>query len=258
MAASYGQIVTALREEIVSGLYPAAVPPGVELAARFGVSESTINRALSQLRSEGLVRTQQGRGTMVNPVPVIRRDAVGRQRVGTRESAGSRGAFDAELRAAGLDPRTDVEVGRAVPPGSIARLLNIADGTEAVYRKRHMLAGDWPVQVATSWIPTDLADGTPIAERDTGLGGIYSRLADLGHAPAEFTEEVQVRVPDNEEVTALRIDPDHRVYAITRVATDRDGRVVEVNSIVLPSHQWTLAYTWQAEGPHDAPSPRES
>jgi DNA-binding transcriptional MocR family regulator len=33
------------------------------VAARFGVSESTINRALSQLRSEGLVRTQQGRGT---------------------------------------------------------------------------------------------------------------------------------------------------------------------------------------------------
>jgi len=253
MAVSYGQIVTALREEIVSGLYAAAVPPGADLAARFGVSESTINRALSQLRSEGLVRTQQGRGTMVNPVPVIRRDAVGRQRAGTRESGGSRGAFDAELRAAGLDPRTDVEVGRAVPTKSVAQLLDIPEGTEAVYRKRHMFAGDWPVQVATSWIPADLADGTPIAERDTGPGGIYSRLSDLGHAPAEFTEEVRVRVPGDEEVTTLRIDPDHRVYTITRVATDRAGRVVEVNTIVLPTHQWTLTYTWQAEGPREAP-----
>jgi len=154
-------------------------------------------------------------------------------------------------------PRTDVEVGRAAPPGSIARLLNITEGTEAVYRKRHMFAGDWPVQVAASWIPADLADGTRIAERDTGPGGIYSRLADLGHAPAEFTEEVGGRVPDDEEVNALRIDPDHRVYTITRVASDRADRVVEVNSIVLPSHQWTLAYTWQADGPHDAPFPRE-
>lgn len=256
MAASYGQIVTTLREEIVSGLYAAALPPGAELASRFGVSESTINRALSQLRSEGLVRTQQGRGTTVNPVPVIRRDAVGRQRVGTRESGGSRGAFDAELRAAGMDPRTDVDVGRAVPPGSVARLLDIPEGTEAVYRKRRMFAGDWPVQVATSWIPADLAVGTQIAERDTGPGGIYSRLADLGHAPAEFTEEVRVRVPGDEEVTALGIDPDHRVYTITRVASDRSGRVVEVNSIVLPTHQWTLTYAWQAEGPHDAPPAR--
>lgn len=118
MAASYWQIVTTLREEIVSGLYTAAVPPGADLAGRFGVSESTINRALSQLRSEGLVRTQQGRGTTVNPVPVIRRDAAARQRTGARESGGSRGAFDAELRAAGLDPHTEVEVGRAVPAGS--------------------------------------------------------------------------------------------------------------------------------------------
>jgi GntR family transcriptional regulator len=247
MAASYGQIVTTLREEIISGLYHAAVPPGAGLAARFGVSESTINRALSQLRSEGLVRTQQGRGTVVNPVPVIRRDAVARQRVGTREAGGSRGAFDAELRAAGLDPRTEVEVGRAVPAGPIARLLDIPEGAEAVYRKRRMLAGDWPVQVATSWIPAVIADGTAIAEPDTGPGGIYSRLADLGHAPARFTEEVRVRVPDDDEVAALGIDPDHRVYSIIRTAADREGRAVEVNTIVMPTHQWTLAYTWQAE-----------
>ena len=247
MAASYGQIVTTLREEIVSGAYAAAVPPGAELAARFGVSESTINRALSQLRSEGLVRTQQGRGTMVNPVPVIRRDAVARQRAGTRESGGSRGAFDADLRAAGLDPRTEVEVGRAVPPGSIARLLDTPAGAEAVYRKRRMYAGTWPVQVATSWIPASIADGTPIVEPDTGPGGIYSRLADLGHAPAQFTEEVIVRVPDDDEVTALGIDPDHRVYTITRVASDRTGRAVEVNTIVMPTHQSTLAYSWPAE-----------
>jgi GntR family transcriptional regulator len=247
VAASYGQIVATLREEVLSGLHTAAVPPGAELAARFGVSESTINRALSQLRSEGLVRTQQGRGTMVNPVPVIRRDAVARQRVGIRESGASRGAFDAELRAVGLDPHTEVEVGRAVPSDPIARLLGMPEGTDAVYRKRRMFAGDWPVQVATSWIAAAIADGTLIAEPDTGPGGIYSRLADLGHAPAQFTEEVRVRVPDDDEVTALGIDPDHRVYHITRVAEDGKGRAVEVNSIVMPTHQWTLAYTWQAE-----------
>jgi GntR family transcriptional regulator len=236
-----------LREEIVSGVYSSAVPAGPELAARFGVSESTINRALSQLRSEGLVRTQQGRGTVVNPVPVIRRDAVARQRAGTRESSGSRGAFDAELRAAGLDPRTETETGHAVPPPAVARLLGIPENTEAVYRKRRMYAGAEPVQLATSWIPAGIADGTPIARPDTGPGGTYSRLAELGHAPAQFTEEVSVKVPDEEEVSALGIDPDHRVYAITRTAADAAGRMVEVNMIVMPTHQWTLRYTWLAE-----------
>jgi GntR family transcriptional regulator len=247
MATSYGQIVTALRAEILSRLYSAALPPGAELATRFGVSESTINRALSQLRSEGLVRTQQGRGTVVNPVPIIRRDAVARQRASTRESGGSRGAFDAELRAAGLTPHTEAEPGRTIPPSGIGELLGTGEDEEAVYRKRRMYAGDEPVQLATSWIPADIADGTPIAEQDTGPGGTYSRLAELGHAPAEFTEEIRVRVPDDTEVTALGIDPDHRVYTITRVAFDTTGRVVEVNEIVMPTHQWTLFYTWPAE-----------
>lgn len=247
MGAGYGQIVSTLREEIVSGVYSSAVPAGPELAARFGVSESTINRAFSQLRSEGLVRTQQGRGTVVNPVPVIRRDAVARQRAGTRESGGSRGAFDAELRAAGLDPRTETETGHAVPPAAVAGLLGIPEGTEAVYRKRRMYAGAEPVQLAASWIPAGIADGTPIARPDTGPGGTYSRLAELGHALAQFTEEVSVKVPDDEEASALGIDPDHRVYAITRTAADATGRMVEVNMIVMPTHQWTLRYTWLAE-----------
>ena len=137
--------------------------------------------------------------------------------------------------------------GRAVPAGPIARLLDIPEGAEAVYRKRRMLAGDWPVQVATSSIPAVIADGIPIAEPDTGPADIYSRLADLGHAPARFTEEVRVRAPDDDEVAALGIDPDHRVYTIIRTAADREGRAVEVNTIVMPTHQWTLAYTWQAE-----------
>jgi GntR family transcriptional regulator len=247
VGAGYGQIVSTLREEIVSGVYSPAVPAGPELAARFGVSESTINRALSQLRSEGLVRTQQGRGTVVNPVPVIRRDAVARQRAGTRESDGSRGAFDAELRAAGLDPRTETETGHAVPPPAVASLLGVPEDAEAVYRKRRMYAGAEPVQLATSWIPADIADDTPIAGPDTGPGGTYSRLAELGHAPAQFTEEVGVKVPDDDEVSALGIDPDHRVYAITRTVADAAGRVVEVNMIVMPTHQWTLRYSWLAE-----------
>jgi len=246
MAAGFGQIVSTLREEIASGTYASGVPAGSELAARFGVSESTINRALSQLRSEGFVRTLQGRGTVVNPVPMIRRDAVARQRTGTREAGDSRGAFDAELRAAGLDPRTETDTGHAIPPAAAARLLGIPEDTGAVYRRRRMFAGTEPVQLATSWIPADIADGTPITQSDTGPGGIYSRLADLGHAPAWFTEDVSVKVPDEEEASALGIDPDHRVYAITRTATDAAGRVVEVNMIVMPTHQWTLCYTWPA------------
>jgi GntR family transcriptional regulator len=247
MPTSYGVIVATLREEVIAGRHADAFPTGPELAARFGVSEGTVIRAVSQLRSEGLVRPRSGRGTIVNPVPVISRDAAGRQRRQAREASGSRGAFDAELRAAGLQPITETEPGRAVPPPDVAELLGLPSGAEAVYRRRRMLAGTEPLQLATSWIPADIADGTPIASSDPGPGGIYSRLADAGYAPAQFTEEVRVRVPDDDEISMLSLDPDHRVYVITRTAADGDGRAVEANIIVMPTHQWILRYTWPAE-----------
>jgi len=56
-----------------------------------------------------------------------------------------------------------------------------------------MYANDIPVQLATSWLPIELAAGTPIAQPDSGRGGIYSRLADLGHGPAEFPETVHMQ-----------------------------------------------------------------
>jgi GntR family transcriptional regulator len=249
MALDYREIAAVLREEIAAGVYPpgSQLPTGPELADRFRVSQGTANLAMGELRREGLIWTKRGRGTIINPIPVITRDASGRQRREAREAGGARGAFDGELRAAGLTPRTESEPGRAVPPPAVIAILGIPEGTEAVYRRRRMYAGPYPVQLATSWLPADIAAGTPIEQADPGPGGIYSRLADAGHAPADFTEELSDRVPSPDETDALDLDPDHHVYAIVRTAYDSQGRAVEVNTITLPTHQWRLIYRWRSE-----------
>jgi GntR family transcriptional regulator len=178
-------------------------------------------------------------------VPVIHRDAARRQRAAFRQAG--RGAFDAEIRAAGLEPRSDAEVGEAAPPAAVRELLGAPERAAVVYRRRRMYAGPEMVQLAISWIPADLAHGTAIMTPDTGPGGLYSRLADTGHAPARFTETVRVRVPLDDEAATLGIDADHRVYVITRTAYDSDGRAVEVCIHVMPTHQWELVYEWPAE-----------
>jgi GntR family transcriptional regulator len=250
MAADYRELAAVLRDEIKTGQYPpgSTFPTGPEIAARWKVSPATANYAMGELRREGLIRTKRGRGTIVNPVPVLLRDAAGRQRRQAREAGGNRGAFDATTRAGGTEPRTETEVGRAAPPPPVAAVLGIPGGAEAVFRRRRMYADDEPVQLATSWIPANLADAAPaVSQADTGPGGLYSRLADAGHAPAVFTEDIVVRVPLVDEAEQLGIDPDHRVYEITRTASDSQGRAVEVNLMVLPTHQWRLSYTWPAE-----------
>jgi len=87
-----------------------------------------------------------------------------------------------------------------------------------------MYANGEPMQLATSYIPWSLAEGTPMAERDTGPGEIYSRLADIGHAAVRFTEDVSGRMPTLEEAEFLRLTPPQPVFFLIRVAFDGKDR----------------------------------
>lgn len=244
----YMQVADAIRTAIEAGEWQpgALIPAEPELATRYGTTRATVNRALSILRTEGLIRPKQGRGTTVRKLPVIRRDSAGRQQRSTREAGQARGAFEAELRALGIEPRSVPSISEAAAPADVAAALGLAEGEAVLARGREMYGNDEPIQMATSYYPLDIAAGTQIAEADTGPGGTYSRLADLGHAPADFTETIRVRPPSASEARFLDMDLDQRVFAITRTAADEAGRVVEVNVITMPAHQWELVFRWSA------------
>ena len=245
----YQQLADLLRAAIEHGDYApgSTLESEATLAERHGVDRRTVNRAILSLRAEGLVHVERGNRTIVRELPMLTRDAVTRQQI--REEGHARGAFQAELARFGIEAHSDVEVSQQPTPPDIAELLDIEAGQPALTRMRRMTAGTVPVQLATSWLPLSIAASTQLAEADSGTGGIYSRLADLNHAPAEFTEAVRLRLPTDDERQFLRLDIEQRVYAIRRTTRDVGGLVVEVNDIVLPAHQWELVYTWPANPP---------
>lgn len=65
------QIADVLRGRIADGTYEInrKVPSQNELAAEFGVARPTVQKALSALIAEGLLRTVQGRGTFAVKKP---------------------------------------------------------------------------------------------------------------------------------------------------------------------------------------------
>lgn len=67
----YDQIESQLRQLIVAGVVPAGTPlPSVRaLATSLGCSVITTRRAYQELEQQGLIRTFQGRGTIVADVP---------------------------------------------------------------------------------------------------------------------------------------------------------------------------------------------
>ena len=71
---SHQSVQAELLRRIHSGEWsPGAFIPGeVELAAEFGCSRTTVNRALRQLADSGIVERKRKRGTRVVPMPVAR------------------------------------------------------------------------------------------------------------------------------------------------------------------------------------------
>ena len=242
----YRQLADLIRAAIEQGEYPpgSELPAEDQLASLHGVSRATVNRAVLILRGEGAVRVARGRGTVVRELPVLRRDGITRQRADLREADAARGAFQAELARLGLSARSEVGVAEEVPPAEVASLLGIEPGARVVTRQRRMYGNEVPVQMATSYLPHEIAAGTRLVEADSGPGGIYSRLAELGYAPSAFSESVRIRLPEADEAAFLSTDAEQRVFAIRRIASTSAGRVVEVNDIVLPAHQWELHYEW--------------
>ncbi|MFE0156837.1 GntR family transcriptional regulator [Nonomuraea sp. NPDC059007] len=249
--ASYRQVADTIRESIRDGLYPrgSLLPNEDALAAELGVHRATINKALKILKAEGLVYVHMGVGTYVHQLPPLLRDAAVRHSRAHRERGGVRGALASEMAAHSYTLDSDHGVGPARPPAAVADVLGVDPDTDSVIVRgpRYMRAEDVPIQIVTSYIPRSIADGTLIAELDSGVGGISSRLAELGHAQADIVEDIEVRPPTPEEARFLRMTPDQRVFDIFHTGLTADGRAVKVNLYVMPTYQFKLRYRYPVD-----------
>lgn len=246
----YSEVAAKLREAIRSGTYQHGdmLPTEAQLAAELGVNRATVNKALRMLRSEGLIYVHRGVGTFVHRLPPILRDAATRHQRERRERHGSRGALAAELTELGYELESTVEVSRAVPPPLVADVLGVSGENESVVlRARRFHANRVPIQIVNSYIPLAIAADTPIEQIDTGVGGLSSRLADLGHAQAEIEESITVRLPTADEAEFLQIADDQRVYEIFHVGLTAKDVPVKTTIYIMPVHQWNLRYRYPVD-----------
>ncbi|WP_172388166.1 UTRA domain-containing protein [Streptomyces sp. MNP-20] len=132
------------------------------------------------------------------------------------------------------------------PPQHIRDVLELAVGKTVCVRTRRYVMEGRPVMLSASYLPQQLVDGSPITQADTGPGGIYARLADLGHAPARFREEIRVHMPSADEAARLAIPADRSVIKLARTARDAAGRAVEINEMTMDSAAYVLDYEFEA------------
>lgn len=243
----YRQIAAILREAISMGrIAPGErLPSEAELVEHFGVARMTVRQAVQELRAEGLVHPQHGRGVFVLPQVPIRRLAS--DRFARKHRAAGKAAFTIEAEKSGFVPGVDkIRVRRERANHVVAERLRLDPGSEVLVRERRYLANGIPVELATSYLPVAFAEGTAIEQVDTGPGGIYARLEESGHVLARFAEEVGARMPTLDEQRELEIGTGVPVLTVVRTAYDTNDIAVEVCDTVKVASAYLLEYEFSA------------
>jgi GntR family transcriptional regulator len=156
----YLRVLEDLRGRIRAGLLEpgARVPSRNAIMTRYGVGETAAKHALQVLGAEGLIEARAGSGSYVRKTVTARYLAHDRLHF-PGSPFGLAGPPDCAARRTSWEHQTQA----AVPPAHIARRFGLAPGV-AVTATRYLLTSDGePVQLAVSYEPPGLAEGTAAA-----------------------------------------------------------------------------------------------
>jgi GntR family transcriptional regulator len=139
----YHQLLGVLRGRIESGEIGIGdrLPSEADLVSDFGVSRTTARRALDELRRQGLVRREPGRGTFLASPRL-------------RSNLAYLHSFSEEIESRGYTPGARlVEQEERVAGEEVAARLEVEVGEEVLYVRRLRLADERPIFVCDSYLP---------------------------------------------------------------------------------------------------------
>lgn len=246
----YASIRDQLASEITAGVYPAgALLPSIrEIMERWEVSTTTARKVLDELAAAGLARKGGTRGHI----------STGGSSTPTAPSAGEQGrkapppaAVPGRLTvrlahtipvSGSIDPDTDsklaaIDVRAERPPADAAVALGIIDSSRLVIVRRQLVAAidDTPVQFRASYVPAELAAGTPLAQPETIPDAWSAALSTyIGRQVRLVSSQVTARHPNHEEAAALALASDAALLVREDIHEDRHRNPVAFTRTVWP------------------------
>lgn len=128
-----------------------------------------------------------------------------------------------------------LQAGEVVAPDAVRAALELSSGEHVIVRRRLILLDDQPTELADSYYPLAIADGTPLAERRKVPGGAISLLKDLGYIGAEVVEDVSAALATADEREHLGLPEGSAVLRLLRLTRTADGTPMEASLMTMPS-----------------------
>jgi GntR family transcriptional regulator len=223
----YLRLYRVLSQALAEGFFAAgqALPSEPRLMRDYGVSRSTVRRALARLEAEGRIDRKRGSGTFA-------RDRRGRPAAAPRDlssvlngATGSPAA--ATRRTIAFQPIPTPAFLQGERPGFGATALLVR---QIRYIERE------PIVLETAYLPQEIGSGLIGPKLDTDVGGggstgvdgsaILTVLAALGHRSSSLEREFAALEADPLAATSLGIAVGAPVFNVRTLARDLQHRIV--------------------------------
>lgn len=219
---TYSPLYRQIRERLVHSLQAGewrpgeSIPSEVELAARYGVSQGTVRKAIDALSADHLLVRRQGRGTFVASHQEVR----------------AQFRF-LRLRPDEGEPRQPtsrfLECRRLRAPVEIARALDIKPGEAVVMIRRVLDFEGVPTVLDEIWLPGAPFRGLTAERLNAYTGPLYGLLeTEFGTRMTRASERLRAVAAGEDEAKVLGVAPGEPLLLVERVSSSYGDRPVEV------------------------------
>lgn len=230
----YIRVAHALKEEIVSGVYPVGsqLPAEEDLCKRFSVSRYTVREALRLLRGDDLVASRQGAGTIVIPPRASSSDIHQVMSIN-------------DLAAFGTDTRLAIDsIKTVVIDEKLAVRTGLPSGEEwlEVLGYRHTTAGEAPVCRVEYYINRDFAAVGRLLQRHTGP--IFQLIEDMfGQNVIEVHQQISATLISSELAVDLKVKEASAALEVRRTYITTNAKIAQVTINTHPAARFQHSMT---------------
>lgn len=229
---AYEQVKAFIKARISAGTWKPGdpVPSEAALAAQFGISRMTVNRALRELSAEGMVTRVQGSGTRVAEL----------HRISSRLTI--RDIHEEVVERGHLHTTRVLMVEAEKASADLARTLGLRTGARVFHTMLVHLENGVPIQYEDRYV--NPAAAPDFLETDFTLTTPTHHL--LQHAPlTEASYSIEACLPTAQEARQLGIKRGEPCLAMMR-RTVSGAHVASVARLIYPGTRYSFAGQFQA------------
>jgi len=225
----YLQIKEIIKERIKENIYPVdtLIPSENVLSQEFNVTRATIRSALNELKKQGLIRTEKGKGSVVCH-PAI------------EQSLLKFYSFSRDFMNSSFNTKTTIIEKREIPaPWDIVEKLELAENQEVFEIVRLRWFNEYPMIIETSFVPVKLFPS--LISYNLEEKSIYDLIEyKYGMKIIKAKEYISPKNADVEEAEYLGIEAGAPVFFTERVTISANQKPIEVRRSIIRGDKYTF------------------